>query len=133
MTNPYGYPPPPQQPVYVVRPTSTWAVVSLVVGILGAVGGWCLFAIPCIVAVLAGHFALGETKDGTIGGRGMAVAGLILGYVFGVPWGIFATMAVTGGAISGIGAMPPWLGWTVGILAILGTLGGITWWGLRRR
>lgn len=96
-----------------------WAVVSLVVGILGALGGWCLLGIPCIVAVLAGHFALGETRDGTMGGRGMAVAGLILGYVFGVPWALLGFFGILGGAMNISGGAWVSIAVFLGILAAL--------------
>lgn len=32
-----------------------------------------------------GHVGLTHTKDGTVGGRGMAVAGLVLGYLVLIP------------------------------------------------
>lgn len=92
------YPPP-----IVVRPalpTSGLAVASLVLGIIGAVGGWCMFAIPCLVAILLGHLALAETKTGQKAGHGMAVAGLVLGYVFGAPWLLLAFWSVLGGAMA---------------------------------
>lgn len=75
----------PQQYV-MVRKTSGMATGSLVLGIIGAAGGWCMLGIPCLVAILLGHVALTETRDGTVGGHGQAVAGLILGYLFIVPW-----------------------------------------------
>lgn len=95
---PYGWP----QPVMVVQgpPTSGLAVGSLVVGILGAVGGWCMFAVPCVVAVMLGHYALSDIKRTRKNGRGMAIAGLILGYVFGVPWAVLGIMTVVGAVSS---------------------------------
>ena len=82
---PPGQPPPPgpYQPYVIAQPppVSAAAVVSLVFGILGILIGWCTFAIPCIVAVLAGHQALHDTiPRGPKTGRGMAITGLILGY-----------------------------------------------------
>lgn len=61
--------------------TSTPAVLSLVFGI----ASW--FVLPflgAIVAVVCGHIARGEIRraqPGTMQGEGMALAGLILGYV----------------------------------------------------
>jgi len=61
--------------------TSTTAIFSLVFGIV------CWIAIPFIGAVLAvvcGHSARAEIRrapPGTLEGDGMAVAGLVLGYV----------------------------------------------------
>lgn len=61
--------------------TSTLAVVSLIFGILCWIG---LPFIGAIVAVICGHSARGEIRrapPGMIEGDGMAVAGLILGWV----------------------------------------------------
>lgn len=61
--------------------TSSLAVVSLVFGIL------CWVALPfigAVVAVICGHAARGEIRRapaGTIEGDGMALAGLILGWL----------------------------------------------------
>ncbi len=60
--------------------TSTLAVVSLVMGIIS----W--FVLPLlgpIVAVITGHMARGEIRRSPtrIEGDGMAIAGLILGYL----------------------------------------------------
>jgi hypothetical protein len=98
---PYGYQYPPQQqgPVYqqvVVAqgpPVSGWSVTALIFGILGVLGGFCLFGIPCLIAVICGHAGLVEAKNGK-GGRGMAIAGLVMGYLFVGP-AIF--VLVTGG------------------------------------
>lgn len=61
--------------------TSTLAIVSLVFGILCWVG---LPFIGALVAIICGHGARGEIRrapPGTIEGDGMALAGLILGWV----------------------------------------------------
>jgi len=107
---PYGQPyplqPVYQQPVYQqvvvaqAAPASGWAVASLVFGILGMLGGFCLFGIPCIAAVICGHAGLIDTKNGAKGGRGLAVAGLILGYLFVAP-------AIAIVVMGGIGSMLP--------------------------
>ncbi|MEV4223794.1 DUF4190 domain-containing protein [Nonomuraea sp. NPDC049725] len=66
-------------------PTSGLATASLVFGIIGLIGCGCLFGIPSIVAIVLGHAATGKTRPGLRGGHGLAVAGLILGYVVLVP------------------------------------------------
>src|ERR1044072_5721404 len=38
-----------------VPPTSPFAVASLVFGIIGMLGGFCLMAIPRVIAVVCGH------------------------------------------------------------------------------
>ncbi|KQZ72257.1 hypothetical protein ASD55_10800 [Rhodanobacter sp. Root561] len=86
------------QPSY--RPgntTSSLAVVSLVFGILT----WILLPfIGALVAIVCGHLARGEIRrspiDHRMEGDGMAVAGLVLGYVQLAlcVLGIFLLMAV---------------------------------------
>ncbi len=68
---------PPRAPA---PPTSSMALVSLIMGILG----WLVLPIiGSVLAVVFGHAALGEIgrSEGQIGGRGMAQVGLVLGYV----------------------------------------------------
>jgi len=31
-----------------------------VFGIIGVLGGWCMFGVPCLIAVITGHAALKE-------------------------------------------------------------------------
>ena len=93
--------PTPQQPYpfpYPVRvaPTSGMATASLIVGLFGLFGGWCFFGLPCLLAVVLGHLAVKETRTGERGGHGMAITGLILGYVFVVPMAIFTLMVFAG-------------------------------------
>jgi hypothetical protein len=58
---PQGYYAPPQ------KQTNWWAIVSLIFGVIGGV----------IVSVICGIVALSKAKQGQ-GGRGMAIAGLVL-------------------------------------------------------
>lgn len=79
----YGYAQNPY-PVYAApRPLSGLAITSLVCGIVSLAFSWLFLpALASIAAVITGHMALKKTKnDPTVGGRGMAFAGLILGYV----------------------------------------------------
>ncbi len=67
-------------PMPVQRSTSSLAIVSLVSGLVG----WTFIPIiGAIVAIITGHLAKKEMRDsaGTLNGNGMALAGLILGYV----------------------------------------------------
>lgn len=62
------------------RSTSGLAVTSLVTGILG----WLMFPVlASLVAVITGHMARSEIRRsaGSIDGDGMALAGLILGWI----------------------------------------------------
>lgn len=93
---PIPEPPPPAAP----KGSSGLAIASLICGIVGCVPG------AGIAAVVMGHMALGRIKTSGQGGRGMALAGLILGYLSIVGW-IIAIL--TGGlAIFGVvSEMPP--------------------------
>jgi hypothetical protein len=65
------------------RPISGLAITSLICGIAGVVLFWALVPmLASIAAVITGHMALRQTKrNPSLGGRGMAFAGLITGYV----------------------------------------------------
>jgi len=68
----------PQLPV--ARQDSSLAITSLVCGLVG----WTFLPfIGAIAAVITGHLAKKEIREsnGILGGDGMALAGLILGYV----------------------------------------------------
>jgi hypothetical protein len=70
-------PPPPHNQIFyqtqvIRRPTNGFAIASLVLS-LTCCGG--------ILAVIFGHVALGQIKRRGAEGRGLAIAGLIIGYV----------------------------------------------------
>ncbi len=62
-----------------IKPNSTLAIASLVLGILGWLA---LPGIGGLIAVVTGHMAKSEIRqsNGQLAGDGMATAGLILGY-----------------------------------------------------
>jgi hypothetical protein len=108
---PEGYGPPPQlhpagypMTYAPARPSSTVSVWAIVLGIVGVFGGWCLFGLPCIAAIILGHVGLADTKDGGKSGRGMAVTGLVTGYVMVLPAIILFFWMVLG---AGMGAVTP--------------------------
>ena len=89
-------PPPPPPPsggpprIYPAAPqverVNGFAVASLVLGIV-----W-LFWLGSLLAVIFGHIAISQMRsDETYRGKGMAIAGLVLGYV---GLGIFAVAIV---------------------------------------
>jgi len=88
------------------RTTSALAVVSLVFGI----ASWCVMPlVGAIVAVVCGHLARSEIRrsQGQIEGDGLAVVGLVLGYVqlaFGFILLLFAIAAIVLGLSIGIGS-----------------------------
>lgn len=77
---PWSTPPPGTPGPYpsAAPTTSGLAIASLVTGLLF----WCL-VVPGIVAVVLGYLALEEIADsgGLKRGRGMAIAGIVLGWV----------------------------------------------------
>lgn len=65
-------------------PSTGLAVTSLVLGIVAIVSNCCCQLVGGslgIAAIITGFIALNKVKDGTGGGRGMAMAGLICGIV----------------------------------------------------
>lgn len=80
--------PPQVQVVYTPQTprTSGLAITSLVLGILSVMGAAILF-LPPVFAVILGHVSLGQCKrDPGLGGRGMAIAGLVMGYLTLAMW-----------------------------------------------
>jgi len=79
---PGGYPPgPPAHPLPgagPARPTNPLAIVSLVLGILGLV---LFFGVASIPAVITGHIARRQIRERDEEGAGIALAGLILGWI----------------------------------------------------
>ena len=105
LAQPTAYPP----AVYVAAPpTNSLAVVSLVAGILS----WLLCPIvAAIVAVVTGHLARSQIRTSGESGGGLAIAGLVLGYVHLLVWAVIAVfwLFVFGGlailaALSGSGS-----------------------------
>jgi hypothetical protein len=66
--DPYGQPP------GAPKKTSPWAIAALILGIVGAIP----FSVVC------GIVALNKTKNGQQGGRGLAIAGLVLSGLWAV-------------------------------------------------
>lgn len=77
----FGIPPHVPAPTPMIQAKdSSLAIVSLITGILG----WLLLPfIGALAAIITGHLAKKEIREsgGMITGKGMATAGLILGYV----------------------------------------------------
>lgn len=68
---PYGAAPQPYGYAPAAAPTNTMAIIALIGGLL----------MP-IVGIICGHISLGQIKRTGESGKGMAMAGLILGYAF---------------------------------------------------
>lgn len=93
---------PPEVPAG-AGPTSNLAIWALVLGCVSIVC-WGLASIP---AIILGHMGLNETKKNpALKGRGMALAGMILGYIFTVLLAVYFifVFAVVGSNFSAIKA-----------------------------
>ncbi len=106
-----GYTPAPgyaQTPGYAqapsAAPTNTMAIVSMISSIIG----WFAFGSLCIVGVILGHISLKQLKTSGEGGRGMALTGLIMGYIGIAGWVIgliifFIVLGIAGASIAAAG------------------------------
>lgn len=89
------YPPPPPPPGYYAPPpakqTNWWAVLSLIFGVIGGV----------LVSVICGIVGLSKAKQGQ-GGRGLAIAGLVLSalWVVALVGGIVIYLTVVKGTVT---------------------------------
>lgn len=90
------------QAVYVAPvPTNTLAILSMIASIVG----FFTFAIFAIGGVIMGHISLNQIKRTGENGRGMALAGLIIGYVAIGFWALLLLfyIVIIGFAISASG------------------------------
>lgn len=80
-----AYPSAPASQRTATPETAPGAIWSLVLGILGLI---CLGPLAAIPAIICGHVTYAKVRRsaGALGGNGMAVAGLVLGYVSLVVW-----------------------------------------------
>ena len=101
-------PPPVPQPIFKAQPTAVHQPVQTA---SSSLPGWSLglgiasflcSIFTAIPAIICGHKALGKIKRGEVSdsGRGMAIAGLIMGYImFILPVGITVVAIVAGAAV----------------------------------
>lgn len=98
----------------VEQTTSVWAILSLISGIANFVGLW---FIGSIAALITGYVAKNEIKksNGSVGGKGLADAGLILGWVgiglsvLSVCLIILVAIGMIGGSIALCGPFSEWI------------------------
>jgi hypothetical protein len=81
-----------QQQFHPPQPTNGLAVAALVLGIVWA------FWIGSALAIVFGHVALGQIRQRNQSGKGMAVAGLVLGYVGAGTFALFVVLPLLLGA-----------------------------------
>ncbi|GAB2866021.1 DUF4190 domain-containing protein [Lentzea nigeriaca] len=77
----YGYQPPKPQ---------TNAILALVLSLVG----FATCGVTSIAGVIFGHIAMGRIKRGEEDGRGMALAGVIIGYVVIAGWLIYLAVII---------------------------------------
>ncbi|MEQ0563751.1 DUF4190 domain-containing protein [Amycolatopsis sp. NEAU-NG30] len=90
----YGqsYVTPPSYPAAASRQDNALAIGALVCSILGFCSG-----VTAIAGLVMGHIALSRTNRGEGGGRGLATAAVIVGYVVIALWvGFFTTLIILG-------------------------------------
>src|SRR5713226_9101203 len=68
----------PPPPGHISRPYNTWAIVSASFAASTILGSWCLGG---LIAVVTGHVARSQIKRTREAGEGLALAGLIAGYI----------------------------------------------------
>lgn len=63
--------------------TNVLAIISLVAALIGVLTTWLVPIVTQLVAIVCGHIARAQIRrsDGTQEGAGIALAGLIIGYV----------------------------------------------------
>ena len=66
-------------------PTNSLAIVAIILGFLVPLGG-----------IICGHISLGQIKRTGEGGRGLALTGLIVGYVFTAFWILYFVAIIIG-------------------------------------
>lgn len=79
----YGYPPPAPK-------SQTNAILALVLSLVG----FATCGVTAIVGVIFGHIAMGRIKRGEEEGHGMALAGVIIGYVVIAGWLLYAAIII---------------------------------------
>lgn len=99
MDNEHAHADTPAGPATAPATTCGWAVASLACALIGP---FYLFPVGTILAILFGYVARADIRrsHGRLVGRGMAIAGLIIGYVsIGIIVALFGFRAVSGLAL----------------------------------
>lgn len=89
----YAQPSPYGQPAYYGMPAAGHkglSITSMVCGISSVLLGW--FLLPQLAAIITGHLALGREPSG----KGMSIAGLVLGYLCLLGYGAFWLLLIFG-------------------------------------
>lgn len=93
---------PVRYPVTPAAPTEPLAIWSFVLSLLGVLGV-CCGPIPLIAGVICGHLALPKFRARPdLQGRGLAIAGLVIGYVAIAGWLIWVIFLNGAGVLRGL-------------------------------
>jgi hypothetical protein len=79
----------------------------MVLSIIGLVTGCCSFGIPSLAAIVLGHVAMRATNGGAKAGRGMAIAGLVMGYIMLAPAIVLSVWIVLLGGLGALSGLSP--------------------------
>ena len=99
-SGPGGFQPPPGYQSYSGQPmapqgNSGMAIASMVLSLVGIIPCFWALQIPGLLGVIFGFVGLKQTKDNARKGRGMAIAGLVIGIIlviiFAAVWIYFLT------------------------------------------
>ena len=95
------------QVVVVAAPTEPLAIWSLILSIVGLLGFCCGGPVLGIAGVICGHLGLSKINaNPQLQGRGLAMAGLIIGYISVVSWALylifFGGLAALGGIMDSV-------------------------------
>ncbi len=84
--NPYGYAP--------TAPTNGLAITSMVASLAGVVFAWTwVLALGVVVGVITGHIALNQIRQTGARGRGMALTGVIVGWI-AIGFAVMSVLAI---------------------------------------
>ena len=95
------------QVVVVAAPTEPLAIWSLILSIVGLLGFCCGGPVLGIAGVICGHLGLSKINaNPQLQGRGLAMAGLVIGYLSVVSWALylifFGGLAALGGIMDSV-------------------------------
>ena len=95
------------QVVVVAAPTEPLAIWSLILSIVGLLGFCCGGPVLGIAGVICGHLGLSKINaNPQLQGRGLAMAGLIIGYISVISWAFylifFGGLAALGGIMDSV-------------------------------
>jgi len=76
-------------PGFPVQQTSGWSIASLICGLL-----MCVPFVAGLLAVVFGILGIRRARDPQVGGKGLAIAGLILGLISIILWALFGAGVV---------------------------------------